>query len=408
MMYLLRLWPSTAPYQPTPMHPARFTPARPLLRSDRRRWLAYAVAAPWLGWLPGARAQDATIKIGQSTALTGPLGELGSAMHWGAQVAFANINQRGGVHGRQIELTTFDDGYEVPRAVANVNKLLASPDCFALFNCMGTAMVEAFLPQVRAAGMPLFAPFTGAQLARVKDARNVFNIRASYADEAEKVVQHLATLGIKRIAVVYQNNSFGKEVLAGAQQAIAQLKLPAATTATVESDSSDALAAAQKIADAAPEALIVGVAGKPALAFITGFRPLRRGVSVYALSVLGTPASIKALGSNGTGIAITQVMPLPSNAVMPVVREFQQAWKAQGQSTQPSHLALEGYINARAFAEALQRAGKNPTRANFIDATWTLKKWDLGGFEIHATGPERSASRFVELTLVGRDGRLIR
>ena len=273
---------------------------------------------------------------------------------------------------------------------------------------MGTAMVEAFLPQVQAAGMPLFAPFTGAQLARVKGARNVFNIRASYADEAEKVVQHLATLGIQRIAVVYQNNSFGKEVLAGAQQAIAQLKLPAATTATVESNSSDALAAAQKIADVQPEAVIVGLAGKPALAFIQGFRPLRRGVSVYALSVLGTTASIKALGSNATGIAITQVMPLPSNAVMPVVRDFQQAWKAQGQTTEPSHLALEGYINARTFAEALQRAGKNPTRAGFIDATWTLKKWDLGGFEINATGPERSASRFVELTLVGRDGRLIR
>lgn len=390
------------------MHQAPVHATHPLLRNDRRRLLAHALAAPLLGWLPGAFAQEAPIKISQSTALTGPLGELGSAMHQGAQAAFAGINQRGGVHGRQIELTTLDDGYEVPRSVANVDKLLASPDCFALFNCMGTAMVEAFLPQVQAAGMPLFAPFTGARLARVKGARNVFNIRASYADEAEKVVQHLATLGIKRIAVVYQNNSFGKEVLAGAQQAISQLKLPAATTATVESDSSDAVTAAQKIADIHPEAVIVGVAGKPALAFIQGFRPLRRGVSVYALSVLGTPASIKALGAHATGIAITQVMPLPSSVVTPVVREFQKAWKAQGQATEPSHLALEGYINARAFAEALQRAGKNPTRTSFIDATWTLKKWDLGGFEIDASGPERSASRFVELTLVGRDGRLIR
>lgn len=387
---------------------ARASDTRPVRCTNRRSWLASVLATPWLLRQTAAQAQEGPIKIGQSTALTGPLGELGSAMHQGAKAAFAGINQRGGVHGRPIELTTFDDGYEVPRAMANVDKLLASPDCFALFNCMGTAMVEAFLPKVQAAGMPLFAPFTGAQLARVKGARNVFNIRASYADEAGKVVQHLATLGIQRIAVVYQNNSFGKEVLAGAQQAIAQLKLPAATTATVESDSSDAPAAAQKIADAQPEAVIVGLAGKPALAFIQGFRPLRRGVSVYALSVLGTPASIKALGSNAIGIAITQVMPLPSNVVMPVVREFQQAWKAQGQTAEPSHLALEGYINARTFAEALQRAGKNPTRAGFIDATWTLKKWDLGGFEIHATGPERSASRFVELTLVGRDGRLIR
>lgn len=133
-----------------------------------------------------------------------------------------------------------------------------------------------------------------------------------------------------------------------------------------------------------------------------------RGISVYALSVLGTPAGIKALGSNATGIAITEVAPLPSNVVMPAVREFQQAWKAHGQAAGPSHLALEGYINARTVTGALQRTGKNPTRAGFIDAIWRLKKWDLSSFETNATGAERSASRFVELTLIGHDGRLIR
>jgi ABC-type branched-subunit amino acid transport system substrate-binding protein len=123
---------------------------------------------------------------------------------------------------------------------------------------------------------------------------------------------------------------------------------------------------------------------------------------------VGLPATVKALGADATGMAISQVVPLPSNVVMPVVREFQAAWKASGATADPSHLALEGYINARVFAEALQRAGRNPTRAAFIDATWNLKKWDLGGFEISASAPERNASRFVELTLVGRDGRFIR
>ena len=390
------------------MHFPRKTPVSPSFSQDRRRLLGTALALPWLGLPVAARAQDGAIKIAQSTALTGPLGDLGSAMHQGAQAAFAAINGRGGVHGRTIELNTLDDGYEVARAVANVDKLLADPDCFALFNCMGTAMVQAFLPKVLESGMPLFAPFTGGQLSRVKGARNVFNIRASYADEAEKVVQHLATIGIKRIALVYQNNTFGQEVQAGVEQAITQLKLAPATTATVQDDSSDARAAAQKLAQAEPEAVIVGLAGKPALAFVKGFRPLRRGVSVYGLSVLGTAANVKALGADAVGIAIAQVMPLPTQVVTPVVRDFLQAWKAQGMGTEPSHLALEGYINARVFIEALQRAGKNPTRAGFIDATWGLKKLNLGGFEVNATVPERSASRFVELVLVGRDGRFIR
>lgn len=390
------------------MNNPRNTLPRTMALPSRRRLLASAIALPWLGLAAHAHAQDAPLKLCQSTALTGPLGDLGSAMHQGAMAAFTAVNARGGVHGRKIELEVLDDGYEVPRALANVDKFLADKDCFALFNCMGTPMVAALLPKVLESGIPFFAPLTGGQVSRVPGARNVFNIRASYAEEAEKAVQHLATLGIRRIAVVYQNNTFGKEVFAGAQQAMERAKLPNAITATVENDASDAGAAARKLAESNPEAVLVGLAGKPALEFVKAFRPLRTGVSIYALSVLGTSANVKALGPHATGMAISQVVPLPTNIITPVVRDFHQALKGLGTPVEPSHLALEGYINARVFIDALQRAGKGPTRAAFIDATWNLKKMDLGGFEINASVPERNASRFVELTLVGRDGRFLR
>lgn len=382
-------------------------PSQPALR--RRTLLAGAIALPLAHWGSSrALAQDAPIRIGQSTALTGPLGDLGSAMHQGAKAAFAGINAKGGVHGRSIELTTLDDAYEVPKALANVDKFLADTGNFALFNCMGTPMIEAMLPKVVESGVPFFAPFTGALLSRTKNARSVFNIRASYADEAEKLVQHLSTIGIQRIGIVYQNNSFGKEVFSAAEQSMGRLKLPAAVSVTVESNASDAGAAAAKLAGTDLEAIVIGLAGKPTLEFVKAFRALKRGVTLYALSVMGTPATVKALGADATGMAISQVVPLPSNVVMPVVRDFQTAWKASGATAEPSHLALEGYLNARVFAEALQRAGRNPTRAAFIDATWNLKKWDLGGFEVNASTPDRNASRFVELTLIGRDGRFLR
>ncbi len=392
-----------------PLHPAPIAP-RPLARRQvlaAAAATAAAVGLPGLGWSGAARAQEGAIKIAQSTALTGPLGDLGTAMHQGAKAAFAGINARGGVLGKTIELVTADDAYEVPKALANVEQFMADPATFALFNCMGTPMIEAMLPKVIDSGIPFFAPFTGAQLSRTK-ARSVFNIRASYADEAEKLVQHLSTIGIQRIGIVYQNNSFGKEVYTAARQSMDRLKLPEAVTVTVENNASDAGSAAAKLAGGNLEAIVIGLAGKPTMEFVKAFRALKRGVTLYALSVMGTPATVKALGADATGMAISQVVPLPSNAVMPVVREFQTAWKASGATAEPSHLALEGYINARVFAEALQRAGRNPTRAAFIDATWNLKKWDLGGFEISATTPERNASRFVELTLVGRDGRFIR
>ena len=377
-------------------------------RLSRRTLLAgtAAVALPWLQ-AGSANAQESQIVLGQSTDLTGPLGELGSAMHQGAQAAFAAVNARGGIQGRSIVLNTLDDQYDVQKGLANVKQLMADPNTFALFNCMGTANVEAMLPMVLESGIPFFAPFTGAQLSRVPQ-RNVFNIRASYAEEAEKLVQHLHTLGIKRIAIAYQANSFGKEVFNATQRSMAKLGLPDGPSATVENNASDAAAAAAKIAQAQPEAVLIGLAGKPAMEFVKSFRALRRGTSLYGLSVLGTSANIAALGADGVGMALTQVMPLPTNPVVPVSREFMQAWKAIGAKAEPSHLALEGYINARVFCEALQRAGKNPTRASFIDATWSLRKLDLGGFEVHATEPGRNASRFVELTLVGRDGKYVR
>ena len=381
-------------------------PHHPPAGIARRRLLTAAASLPWLG-LPTAQAQDGPIRIAQSTALTGPLAELGSAMHQGAKAAFSVINARGGVHGRSIELVTQDDAYDVPKALANVEQFLADPSIFALFNCMGTPMVDAMLPKVIDSGIPFFAPFTGALLSRTKS-RNVFNIRASYADEAEKLMQHLATIGIQRIGVVYQNNAFGKEVFSAAKETMIRLKLPPAAAVTVESNASDAGAAAAKLAEGNLEAVVIGLAGKPTLEFVKAFRALKRGVTLYALSVMGTAATVKALGADATGMAISQVVPLPTNAVMPVVREFQTAWKASGAKAEASHLALEGYINARAFAEALHRAGRNPTRAAFIDATWNLKKWDLGGFEVNASTPDRNASRFVELTLVSRDGRFIR
>ncbi len=207
-------------------------PLAPIASPTRRSLLATALALPWMGLASPAHAQDSVLKICQSTALTGPLGDLGSAMHQGAKAAFAAANARGGVLGRKIELVTLDDGYDIPRALTNVDKFLADPDCFALFNCMGTPMVGAMMPKVLESGLPFFAPFTGAQLSRIAGARNVFNIRASYADEADKAVQHLATIGIRRIAVVYQNNAFGKEVFDSARQAIAEAKLPAALNAT--------------------------------------------------------------------------------------------------------------------------------------------------------------------------------
>jgi branched-chain amino acid transport system substrate-binding protein len=376
---------------------------------SRRRALASlactSLAAPWTAW--AAEEAQGPVKISQSIALSGPLGDLGQAMHQGAQVCFAAVNAQGGVNGRKIVLETLDDGYDVKRAVANVGTFLGNKDTFALFNCMGTPMIEAMLPQVVESGIPFFAPFTGAKLARPKGVRNILNIRASYSDEAEQMVQHLTTIGIKRIGIAYQNNAFGKEVFDSVHAAMQKQQLNPLGTVTVESNGSDAATASSKLVQVEPETVIVVLAGKPALDFIKAFRSQRRGVPLYAFSVMGAAATLRAIGDDAVGVAVTQVVPSPASPAVAVVRDFHAAWKAAEAKLEPSHLALEGYINARVFVEALKKTGRNLTRERFIDSTWALKRTDLGGFDVAFSEPGKGASRFVELTMLGRGGRFV-
>jgi branched-chain amino acid transport system substrate-binding protein len=268
-------------------------------------------------------------------------------------------------------------------------------------------MIEAMLPQVIESGVPFFAPFTGAKLARPKGVRNILNIRASYSDEAEQMVQHLTTIGIKRIAVAYQNNAFGKEVLESVRAAMEKHQLKPMETVTVENSGADAGTASSKLVQVAPETVVVALAGKPALEFIKAFRSQRRGVPLYAFSVMGAAATLRAIGDDAVGLAVTQVVPSPASPTVAVVRDFNQAWKAADTKIEPSHLALEGYINARVFVEALKKTGRNLTRERFIDSTWALKRADIGGFDVAFSEPGKTASHFVELTMLGRGGRFV-
>lgn len=381
---------------------------------SRRRFVSAAagLAAAWVA--PGLRAQgnggssSDVLRIGQSIALSGPLQELGQAMHLGARACFDALNARGGVNGQRIELLARDDGYDTKRALENVRGFLADNGLFALFNCMGTPMIEAMLPLIKGSDMPLFAPFSGALSVRPRDMHNVFHVRAGYPEETEQLVQHLATVGIRRIAVAHQNNSFGKEVATAAQAACSKHGFAPVVVATVENDASDAGKAVDAVIAAQPEAVLLGLAGKPTVAFVKAIKAQRRGLPLYALSVMGSAATLAALGDDAKGITITQVVPLPAKSVMPLVLEFQQAWRSVAGNQEPSHLALEGYINARVFAESLRRTGRNPSRKAFMDATWNLKRYDLGGFEIGFSQPGRNASRFVELTMVTAGGRFLR
>lgn len=376
--------------------------------SFRRQMLAVAWGACLGACAPWALAQTPEpIVLVQTVALSGPLGDLGQEFNKGAKVYFDALNARGGVGGRPVKLVAHDDAYDPKKTVEIAQGVVASNTAFAFFGTFGTANNEALIPLAQSVGMPVFGPYTGANSVRAKSLSGVFNLRASYGDEVERSVEHLATVGIVRIAVLHQNNSFGKEFLAAAMQAMEKRGLKPVLVEAIESDASNAAAAAEKAAASSAEAVLLGLAGKPAIETIKGISQRRRGLTMYGLSVLGTAANIKALGSAGTGVAITQVMPFPSNASLPLVREYQQAMAVAGFSDY-SHQSLEGYANAKLMAEGLRRTGKSLSRAGFVAAMDDLRGFNLGGVSASFGQGATSASKFVELTMIGAQGRLIK
>lgn len=374
--------------------------------------LVLAALTLWGGFANPATAQpgtpgvsDTKVLVGQSTDLSGPLVDLAAELVKGASAYFDQLNASGGVHGRRIEVIRRDDGYRADRAAANANEFVDS--VFCVFNSFGTPPNDAIIPIAERAGMPVFAPYTGALSVRDASLRSTYNIRISYSEEAERLVRHLYTVGIRRIAVIYQNNSFGKEVLAGLQKAMEARKAEAAWVGSVEVDASNAVAQAQKAVDARPEVIVLGVAGKSTVEAIKTINTRGPGIQPYALSILGTPSNLRALGTYGRGVVISQVVPFPAQAGSSLVREYSAAMAKAGHK-ELNHISLEGYLNAKVFVEALRRAGRNLTRGGFNQAVQTMKNYDAGGMTISFGHGAASASSFVELTMIDRSGQLIK
>lgn len=350
---------------------------------------------------------DTEILLGQSLGLTGPLAELTLDISNGTRAYVNEVNTRGGIHGRRLKVTTMDDGYQAPNTVKNVEQMIKQDKVFAIFNVTGTPNSEAILPLVTQSGVPFFSPFTGADSLRNPPMSNVFNVRASYRDETEKLVQHLQTVGIQRIGVVYQASSFGKDGLAGVEAAMAQRGMKPQAVASVQSTASDTDAAVTAVSERNPGAIILITAGRPTFEFIKSYNKSHRGVQFYTLSVMGASANIKALGKDGVGVVVASVVPFPWSQAHPLVKEYQSAMQKIGLSDY-SFVSFESYINARVLGAAIERAGKNLTRSGLVTAAENMRQVSLGGFYVGYSKASRQASKHVELTIIGPNGKFIK
>jgi len=377
------------------------------MASAWRSWSAIvtAVVAVGAGADPGVTSNS--ILIGQSAAFTGPASELGTEMRAGAMAYFQWINAQGGVNGRKIELRSLDDGYESDRAAANTRKLIED-GVFLLFGYVGTPTSNASKPIFTAAKVPFVGPFTGAESLRNPLNRYVFNIRASYFDETDKLVGQLVGQTLDRIAVFYQNDDYGKAGLAGVERAMTRRNMKIAATGTVERNTTDVATAVKSICKIEPQGVVMISAYKSCAAFIKEARAAGCNPQFLNVSFVGSKALAHETGPAGRGVGISQVVPFPWNLSARVVKEYQQLLEASTGKQNYSFTSLEGFIAAKVLVEGLRRTGNDLTREKFVNAMEQMRDYDVGGFTVSFSPSDHSGSRFVELTVIGKDERFLR
>lgn len=349
---------------------------------------------------------DKEILIGQFAAISGPAALLGQRMQLGMQAYFTAVNAQGGVNGRSIKLVTRDDGYEPEKAAAAVKALIHEDKVFALAGSVGTPTGIAALPVVSAEQVPLVGMFTGAQALREPFNRQVFHVRASYFDETERIVQHLTTFGVKKIAVFYQNDSYGKAGLDGVLRALTKRQLKPVAIATVERNSVDVAKALEAILKSEPEAVVQISAYTSCAAFIKAARAKGYGGQFFNVSFVGSKALADALGEAGAGVVISQVVPFPYIANSQVVREYQQRMSEAGHKDF-DFSSMEGFLTARVLVEGLRRAGKTLSRETLIVGLESMHDLNLGGFTVNYSAKEHQGSSFTDLTIIGRNGKFM-
>jgi branched-chain amino acid transport system substrate-binding protein len=347
---------------------------------------------------------DSKVVFGQVAALTGPAQDLGQGMRQGILAAFDDANRHGGISGRTLELRSLDDGYEPEKTVEATQKIIGDDKVFALIGAVGTPTSKAGQPIATAAKVPFIGPFTGAEFLRDPYNRYVVNIRASYFQETEAWIEHLTKdLGITKIAILYQDDAFGLAGLDGVQRALAKRNMSLVASGSFKRNTTAVKSALLDIMKGQPEAVVTVAPYQPVAEFIKLAHQVKMDALFVAISFVGSDSLAKALGKEGAGVVISQVVPSPWDASLPVVAAYQQAMTADDANAKLGFVSLEGYLAGRLAVEALKRVTGEPTRERLFDAIGSAP-FDFGGVVLNYGPAKNQGSDRVYFTILQADG----
>ena len=396
------------------------------------RFTTIAMAVAVCGTSGVTLAAGNEIVIGQSVALTGQLAEVGKDFAAGMKAYVDYVNAKGGVNGKQLKLVVKDDASTPAKTFQNAQALInENVDVLAGFTGTANVALLARTKTLQKNNIALVGPLTGADSLRKPHGEEehkaeqgnyqlgadtmtegyipqLFHVRAGYNDEAQKIVKQAVSLGMSKIGVLYSDDAFGKTGLAAITAALKAQKLELAAKGIYPVKTNDVTDAVKNIANARPQAVILLANTTPAGNFIKQYRQLDPGAQLFTLSTVTAPNLVKAIGVQGMahGVGISQVMPMPTNSLTPLSKEHQKVMAEYGKGTPISYLTMEGHVVAKVIAEAVRRGGSN--RASMFTGLEALKGYDAGGYFINFGPTERRASKYVDVTVIGANGELMR
>lgn len=347
----------------------------------------------------------AEIKIGRTAGITGAVAGSSNEAGQGAALYLDAVNARGGVLNEKIQLITLDDKFDPKLAAENAKQLIAQ-DVIALFLNRGTPHSQALLPLLAEAKIPLIAPSTGAMVLHDPLQPWVFNTRTTYRREAERLIHHLDLIGVDRIAIVQVDDTFGEDAVVGALKALTDAKKKPLVLEKYDRAKPDFSKIMPKVTAAEPQSVLFIGSGT---AVVDGMRALRATGSRAQMVTLSNNASsafIKDLGGMAHGVVVGQVFPSERSQAVLLVKEAIGLAKAAKVELTPS--MLEGFVAAKVLVEGLRRAGPQPTGEKLRKALEGINRFDLGGMEISYSPRDHTGLEFVDLSIIGEDGKFQR
>ncbi|MBI3714830.1 MAG: ABC transporter substrate-binding protein [Betaproteobacteria bacterium] len=354
---------------------------------------------------PGVLADE--IVIGQDIDTSGTIAGRMKPLMQAADAYLERINRSGGVNGRRIRIERTDSGNKPDKTKANVRALVEGKGVFAMWGISGMGNVAVALPFLEERKVPLIGSTSGADPFYTKTHPMLINVKAGYGDEIRRLAAHLKDTYIQRLGIFYIDNGFGREALKTAQAAAAERNLDILAVEAFKEDGSDIAQAVKKMTKIAPGAILLLTLSGPAPRLVDEYLRTEVPAQFFTLSVADSDALIRTLGKRAHGIVVTQVVPFPWDPVIPIVKEYQETVSAKGVK-EFSIAGMEGFILAKALVEGLRGAGKNPTRESLIASFEKMGAKDLGGYLLSLSSANHNGSRFVQITLVGRNGKLVR